>query len=182
MKDQPKGFFHKLSYLTSTEANSLHLKPSHSHYSQIQSQMAITKTCNTDFVVWSPKDILILDIPFDFEHWNKLLAGCVFFFTQHLGPALLQDATKDTDVNNAGLIPSTSRDTFLQQYVCSNEDCKEVLKDRENITCDGDESIQCDCHCDCQRWYHIRCTNLKLSTKHDLRDMEWICQKCVKDC
>ena len=79
MKDQPKGSCHKLGYLTSTEANSLHFKPSHSHFSQIQSQMAITKTSNTDFVVWSPKDILIVAIPFDLEHWNKLLAGFVMF-------------------------------------------------------------------------------------------------------
>jgi hypothetical protein len=42
------------------------------HYmAQIQGQMAITKTAVTHFIVWTPSEVEIFEVPFDLPYWEQ---------------------------------------------------------------------------------------------------------------
>ena len=62
----------------------LRLKRSHTYYSQVQGQMAITGNKRTYFVVWTEKgDPFIESIGFDKEYWEKV-QNSIMVFLRHI--------------------------------------------------------------------------------------------------
>ena len=66
------------------------LNRKHLYYAQVQMQMAITKSKDCDFVVWTSKNILILKVAFDQSFWEKLLFNLITFFSEHVSGSLLK--------------------------------------------------------------------------------------------
>ena len=66
--DSLKNNGHKLRYLD----HKLDLKKTNPYYTQVQMYLGIYQLKNAKFVVWTPKDILILDISFDENFYNSV--------------------------------------------------------------------------------------------------------------
>ena len=79
---------HECDFLT-MENSIIMLKKTHKYYTQIQSQMEITKTKQAFFVVWTMKDVLIQQITVDKEHIKKVFNNLDIFFKTYVCPALL---------------------------------------------------------------------------------------------
>ncbi len=166
--------FTSLAYVKMVN-NKATLSKTHKYYSQVQCQMAVSHVSEADFVIWTPRDILVIPVAYDPDHWHKLLAAAISFFYQHLGPALLQ-AALSTDQN-----PQVdNRKKFIDEHVCSI--CEGVMLDSDSICSENDNSVQCGCLCDCQKWFHVKCTSLKGQSSDDIANAEWVCATCDKFC
>ena len=168
--------FKALKYLDFCE-NVFQLKYSHPYYSQVQCQMAATNTQTADFVVWTPKDILIVEVNFDSNHWQNLLFSSVKFFKQFVAPALFDCLSKDRNVR-----ASSSQSTigeFIRAVSCSKTNCKINLQTGASNT----DFVTCDCSCNCKKVFHIDCTNLaSLHLEEGESYPDWYCPTCVRHC
>ena len=176
LKDKPDTSIETLPYVKLSEDKTYSLNKSHSYYSQVQCQMAVTQIPCAHFVIWSPHHFSVIDVTFDLDHWNALLSSATSFFLRYLGPAILKDMVCTSE--GTGLVNLNTREQFLTQYTCAKPGCLKVLKDTENIMSTDDESIQCGCSCGCAQWYHIQCTDLKGNRLKNIKDTEWKCLKC----
>jgi YqaJ-like viral recombinase domain len=69
----------------------LQLKVNSNYYCQVQGEMAIKKVTKSHFVVWTPKDMAVIDVPFDEQYWNEILLPALKkFYENHILPTLLQ--------------------------------------------------------------------------------------------
>ena len=48
-------------------------KTSRGYYAQVQCAMAVTQLLTCDFVVWSRRECIVLEVPFDSEYWDDLI-------------------------------------------------------------------------------------------------------------
>ena len=79
--DSLKNNGHKLRYLD----HNLDLKKTNPYYTQVQMYLGIYHLKNAKFVVWTPKDILILDISFDENFYNSVKNNIEkYYFDLHL--------------------------------------------------------------------------------------------------
>lgn len=74
------------AYLDKT---TLGLKPNHKYYHQIQGQMFATKLPWCDFVIWTPKDLLVQRIFADPDWPRQAIPKLVEFYETHLRPKLV---------------------------------------------------------------------------------------------
>ena len=66
------------------------LKQETSWYYQIQGQMAITEVGNTDLIIYTNKNILVVSVPFNKSFWQTvILEKLKLFFMRFLGPEIL---------------------------------------------------------------------------------------------
>ena len=87
----------------------LKLKSNHLHYFQVQTQMAVRglKTC--DFVIFTSKGILIVEVNFDENFWAQVILKVSHFYTKYIIPALLlQFSKKNVKHSDAKANPSES--------------------------------------------------------------------------
>lgn len=87
LQNKPAGSAKDLPYINSNTSG-LNLKKSHKYYSQVTLYMAVCKKSHTDFVVWSPTDIVILPVEFNALTWHTLLTNSIIFFKQFVVPAI----------------------------------------------------------------------------------------------
>ena len=71
-------------------SSSLKLKHSHSYYTQIQGQLAITDKTFAWFFVYSHHGYHLEKIDFDKDHWTKVKANLIQFWMEHLAPCLIK--------------------------------------------------------------------------------------------
>ena len=82
----------KQRYTLCYEVNNgaMKLKEKHAYYFQIQMQMAVTDVAFCDFVVWSPKGILVQTVGRDDQFWNQLYPKLLGFHHTILMPEYLE--------------------------------------------------------------------------------------------
>ena len=68
----------------------LSLDPQSIYYAQIQGQMGVCGIERSRLVVYTTKDITIVDVPFDLEYWKSAKQTLAKFYYQHFGEATLQ--------------------------------------------------------------------------------------------
>ena len=73
-----------LQYLAQT--GTYQLKSAHGHMDQVQCTMAACGLDSCCFVVWTPKDVVVVDVPFDIDHWMQLQAAATQFFSRKTFP------------------------------------------------------------------------------------------------
>ena len=116
--------------------------------------MALTKTNQAYFVVWTSVDHVVISVEFDKEHWEKILVNLEVFFKTFVCPTLL------------GLKPLK---------FCGK--CDQVLLEEPEIeSCDEKElnSILCDIS---SIWYHFRCESVNADELKE--NIDWICSQCL---
>jgi hypothetical protein len=75
----------KIDYLDQADDGSFMLsKQKRGYYTQVQMAMAVADLRECDFVVWTPRDILIINITFDELFWTKTLETLECFFRDYL--------------------------------------------------------------------------------------------------
>ena len=111
--------------------------------------MAVSEIKQSYFVVWTPKDLFVQDIPFDVKHWQEVLIAVDIFYEMYVCPALLN---------------------FQPITFCGK--CNKVLLEELEINENESElnSIQYDI---CSVWYPFSCKSIVESNKID--DAEWYC-------
>ena len=70
MADQAQQHFTDLAFIESGSDGEMLLKRSHQYYAQVILYMAVCKMSYTDFVVWSPKEMLVIKVDFDASMWH----------------------------------------------------------------------------------------------------------------
>ena len=80
------------NFLTKSSGN-ITINKGHKYYTQIVSQMAITKTHQAVFRLRTPHDLLVEYIPFDRDHWENVKTSLIIFFKTCVSPALLEKRT-----------------------------------------------------------------------------------------
>ncbi|XP_035987601.1 uncharacterized protein LOC118560572 isoform X2 [Fundulus heteroclitus] len=85
VKDIPK--VDKTFYL---EKDSLVLKQSHRHYTQVQFQMYVCKKLFCDFVVFTHRGVHVQTIKYDHAFLQELVSKCMFFAVDELVPVIIQ--------------------------------------------------------------------------------------------
>ena len=139
-------------FLTNKDG-STKLSKTHKYYTQIVSQMATTNIKKCFFVVWTEKDLHVEIVPFDKDHWMKVVTNLRIFYKTFVCPALLQ---------------------YKATTFCAKWD--EILLEENEIPQNEKHllnSIQCDI---CIAWFHFKCENIP---NIENTDCEWICTNCL---
>lgn len=131
----------------------LKLKQTHKYYTQVISQMALTNSTQSYFVVWTTKGVIVERIMFDEKHWLNVLANLDIFYKTYVVPAIL-------------LIKPI---TF-----CGNCD-KELLEETEIKSNEEEEHMRILCD-ECSRWYHALCENIDIKA---VSKENWVCLNCL---
>jgi len=138
MRDKKiKDCVKECSFLFLNKNGEIIIKKSHKYYTQVISQMALTKTNQAYFVVWTLVDHVVISVEFDKVHWEKVSVNLAVFFKTFVCPALL------------GLKPLT---------FCGK--CDQVLLEEAEIDSSEEKelnSILCDI---CSIWYHYKCESI----------------------
>ena len=72
----------------SSDASGLELNQKHNYFYQVQGQLAITRRPWCDFVVWTPKGMLVERIRFDPKFWEDIKSKLVRFHREAILPEL----------------------------------------------------------------------------------------------
>ncbi|KAM9318945.1 uncharacterized protein KZ484_023255 [Pholidichthys leucotaenia] len=67
-----------------------HLKTSHSYFTQVQVQLAVTGLRQADFVVFTLKDMAVVPVSFDAELWEETVSKLETFYKDAVVPHLRQ--------------------------------------------------------------------------------------------
>ena len=70
--------------------------------------MAITRIHECDFVVWTPKDVYVQNIPFDSQFWNdNCLPKLKYFFFYFVLPEIVYHKHPSSDIHDYTCYKST---------------------------------------------------------------------------
>ena len=131
------------------------MSTTHSYYTQVQGQLLVTGKEHCDFVVWTPKGIVIDRVYQDFNFTEKLLQKLTSFYDDFMIPAII------------GL-------TLEQQ----TEDENNVADDQPELYCfcqqpEYGKMIMCE-NSACQYvWFHYDCVGIKQACRG-----LWYCSDC----
>lgn len=106
-----------LSYLD----NDAHLKENHSHYAQVQMQMALTKTTKAFFVVYTKKDFNVEEVAFDESFWVAAVNKAEEFFFSYIFTEIHSRdlLAKITDANTMCVCKSRKSGSVLRCESCA---------------------------------------------------------------
>ena len=79
---------HMLEFVKNVNGD-ITLNPSHSYYTQVLMQMAVTKSSQGYFVIWSAVDSVIIKVKFDAEKWAGIQINLAMFYKKFVVPTLL---------------------------------------------------------------------------------------------
>ena len=129
-----------------------HLKTGHAYYSQVQTQMAVTKTGLCAFLVWTPKGCTITHVSRDELFIGKLMDEVKEFVVNHLIPELLI-----RKLRNEAALPE--HHTSLPVCKCKRPSFGKM--------------IQCGSgKCETE-WFHYECVELVRKPRG-----KWLCSDC----
>jgi hypothetical protein len=126
------------------------LKKKHKYYTQVQVHMFVTGATACDFIVWTPKGIVITEVLKDTDYHNKMAEDSLKFFKFNLFPEI---TSKKLEIESETLDPtkvdcSCQRPAFGRMIMCGNSKCE-------------------------SSWFHYACVNIKRKPKG-----EWFCSSC----
>ena len=134
------------SFLTSRGLNH-----GHKYFTQAQGQLAISNREFCDFVVWTPKGLIIERIYQDFKFWEELEKKLTTYFVENILPEIMTSKSK---------MSLEAADD--QQVYCV---CKGACQGRRMIACDN-------AFCK-YKWFHYQCVGIKRAPKEP-----WYCKSC----
>lgn len=77
-------------HLQFNSENKLCMNVASHYYSQVQGEMAIKKVNMCHFIVWTPLDMAVIEVPFDDNYWhNTLLPALRAFYESRILPKLM---------------------------------------------------------------------------------------------
>ena len=160
--------FCKMPYLKEDGQN-LKLSENHPYFAQLQSYMKLTGTKISDFIIWSPLSMIIVHVNFNSDYWSILEKNISKFYRICIAPILLSIAAPKSTTDN--FLSSAVRNVpAVKDNICSS--CKKFLPDEEHCKPDNsDASVQCECTCGCNKWFHWECCNYSIQTKSTDRSM-----------
>ena len=196
-----------LSYLdevNTRNVSSLKLKHSHSYYTQIQGQLALTDKTFAWFFVYSHHGYHLEKIYFDKDHWTKVKANLIQFWMEHLAPSLIQykdsHLSPNTESSTSTHMVSTCKpqENITGPSIHVKQPCiaaKKVKKKKsrkkimpklylcyicsedcvENPNTFEKNSICCS---KCKRWLHFGCVNIQEEQEVPQQKAKWLCKTC----
>lgn len=147
-------------YIIKDEEGIYKLKKNHQYFYQVQLEMYVCSMENCDFMVWTPNEFIIINVPFDLEFMKIQIAICDKFWKDAILRELLLRTLESS--SNVDDIQSTSANNIIHNEklcICgSNEG--------EMVGCDS-----------CDNWFHPKCVKRKTlpTTK------TWYCKNCKKN-
>lgn len=72
------------------------LKTSHSYFTQIQCQLAVTGLRRADFVIFTLKEVAVVPVTFDPELWDETVSKLEVFYKDAILPHVQQRTQQDT--------------------------------------------------------------------------------------
>ncbi|XP_051814464.1 uncharacterized protein LOC127537003 [Acanthochromis polyacanthus] len=153
------------------------LKHGHPYYSQIQTQIHVTKSEYCDLVVWTLKDFVVVGLFPDHTHWRNILVKAQNFFQKVCLPELV--ACYFTKAHSAAHEQQPLKD--ITQVLNTNTRKKRKRETAAKVwcLCQGPESLDDMVACDnenCKiQWFHYRCVGLR---KAPSTSEEWFCPDC----
>lgn len=130
------------------------LSNNHAYYYQVQHEMYVFGVSYCDFVVWTPKEFIVAQVPADNEFMKTLTNKCFDLWKTIILPELLCKSIED----------ETSTDTQAIRLYCK---CQKPYDEKEPM-------IGCD---KCDEWFHLNCLKLKAAPKAK----KWYCSTCKSD-
>ena len=61
---------------------------------QVQCTMAVTGMTSCQFIVWTPKDLCVVTVPFDAARWMELEMAAVTFFHKYVSTEIITQRLK----------------------------------------------------------------------------------------
>lgn len=168
----------KVPYLTTLDNGSFALKTRVNYYDQVQCAMGICGVEVCDFLVWTPKEFLILPIKFDSAHFEQLRKSAQSFFEDHIVPEILTSRLRNQPAPSPNEEePPNELLNAESSAVVRCHGCGQILPEDDYVTDDKtNASIRCECHCECTKWYCWPCAGLKEEL------VNWICPICCFTC
>ena len=80
-----------------TQKKKWKLSDKHKHYTQVQGLMGVLKFKNLDFVVYTTKGILVVNVEFDVDFFMKLVTELRFFQESYLFPYIVNVIAKQNN-------------------------------------------------------------------------------------
>lgn len=77
------------------QAPTYRLKTSHSYYTQIQCQLAVTGLQRADLVVYTRRELAVVPVTFDPDKWEETVSKLELFYTKAVLPHLRATAPRD---------------------------------------------------------------------------------------
>ena len=135
-----------------------HLKENHSYYAQVQLQLMVHNVEIGDFVIWTPKFIILIHVPRNDVFIQNMIDQVVPFYRRHIIPELLTRHLEKSPKS-----PQATKENAAPKLYCF---CQQTESGRM-IGCDNK-----DCR---YQWFHMSCVKLKRGPKHS-----WFCKDCKK--
>ena len=140
--------------------STLHLKPSHRYYTQVQLQMYLSECEYCDFVVYTKcnpsASMVIVRVPLDINFCQALVNKCELSIKTHVIKELIT-----RELENQPTSPPTEENNNKQTtwLTCAEPEYGRMMK------CDNS-----DCH---YIWLHYKCVNIRRKPKG-----KWYCVSC----
>lgn len=150
--DHPKDVIGKPGFFMKTGG----LSRTHRYYTQVQGQLAISNRNYCDFVVWTPKGLILERIYHNPNFWEKLVLKLTSFFIESLLPEIMTHNLKNK-------LLEESRDEELDKTFC-------YCKGKDEGRMIGCSNVSCKIE-----WFHYKCVGIKRAPKGD-----WFCKDCTK--
>ena len=134
------------------------LKLDHPYYTQVQLQMYVRDLRDCDFVVWTPKFLIVVETERDDTFISDMLIKLCTFYEKCVAPEILT-CRLENESQQVNVLPGS--DVLL----CK---CKQVWDGKQPV-------ITCHEPLCTIKWYHMSCLNLKRR-----RSGAWYCPLCRK--
>lgn len=135
----------------------IHIKETHSYFSQVQLQMMVHDVSLADFVIWTPKFTILVHVPRNIKFIEKMKTIIVPFYRRHILPELLTRKLESS--KSAPLKENTPPKLYC---FCQKPESGDMI---------GCDEPKCS-----YQWFHMSCVKLKKGPKHS-----WYCKDCRKD-
>lgn len=167
-----------IAYLEKSDDGRFNLKKDHPYYYQVQTQMGVTGTPMSFFVVWSSKDMHVERIFFDDQFYEDICSKANVVFETAILPEIVGKCT-----TKRLLKPLSDNVSIPIQNACG-QTTSEVAHQSANVIT---ETLWCHCRkgeygkmvaCDnencCTVWFHLECVGLRRAPKG-----KWFCRDCA---
>ena len=156
----------KLHEFKNSFLNKFGLNRNHKYFTQVQGQLAVCQKRYCDFIVWTPKGMLVERIEEDPNFTESLVRKLTTFYVAHMLPEILTRTVTDNS-----RLPKTSAHSVTA--ACS--DHEEQLDIKYCICQEGEygKMICCD-NSECKiLWFHYPCVGITRAPKG-----AWFCPQC----
>ncbi|XP_077058645.1 uncharacterized protein LOC143711198 [Siphateles boraxobius] len=153
------------------------LKKTHKYYSQVQTQIFVTRSGFCDFVVWTQRDCAVVRILPDVEFWTTLLTKAQEFFLKVSLPELVA-------CHHTRAASTTPHHLTALQQVHTKRPRTQALQKTNQLWCicrgpeDQDDMVACDKENCTIQWFHLSCVGLSQAPS---ASEPWLCASCTQN-